>query len=111
MTAARQTASPIVQLWIAPALPGLRRRSIRKNFLIGECVACPKSQSSGNTARAIGAVCAADLTLSGHEVRFAVFPGQNANLLPELRKAGGFTVDGGAEHLVSAVTRPLPCCG
>ena len=30
----------------------------------------------GNTARAIGAVCASDLTLSGHEVRYAVFPEQ-----------------------------------
>jgi opine dehydrogenase len=57
----------------------------------------------GNTARAIGAVCASDLTLAGHEVRFAVLPGQ-ANLIPELRKAGGFTIDGGAEHLVSKKT-------
>ena len=58
----------------------------------------------GNTARAIGAVCAADLTLSGHQVRFAVFPGQDASLLPELRKAGGFTVEGEAKHLVSKKT-------
>ena len=58
----------------------------------------------GNTARAIGAVCAADLTLSGHEVRFAIFPGQDGKLLPELRKAGGFSVDGGAEHLISKKT-------
>ena len=55
----------------------------------------------GNTARAIGAVCAADLTLSGHDVRFTVFPGQDASLLPELRKAGGFSVEGDAKHLVS----------
>jgi len=54
----------------------------------------------GNTARAIGAVCASDLTLSGHEVSFTVFPEQG-DQLPEVRKAGGFTVDGGAEHLVS----------
>jgi len=54
----------------------------------------------GNTARAIGAVCASDLSLAGHEVRFTVFPEQG-DQLPELRKAGGFTVDGGAEHLVS----------
>src|SRR6202012_1694302 len=58
----------------------------------------------GNTARAIGAVCAADLTLSGHEVRFTVFPGQDASLLPELRKAGGFTVEGDAKHLISKKT-------
>ena len=57
----------------------------------------------GNTPRAIGAVCASDLTLSGHSVRFAVFPGQ-ANLLPELRKVGGFTVEGDAKHLISKKT-------
>ena len=45
----------------------------------------------GNTARAIGAVCAADLTLSGHHVRFAVFPEQKGQL-PAVREAGGFTV-------------------
>ena len=54
----------------------------------------------GNTARAIGAVCASDMTLSGHQVRFAVFPEQK-DQLPALRAAGGFTVDGGAQHLVS----------
>jgi opine dehydrogenase len=57
----------------------------------------------GNTARAIGAVCAADLTLSGHEVSFTVFPEHKA-LLPELRKAGGFTVEGDAKHLISKKT-------
>ncbi len=57
----------------------------------------------GNTARAIGAVCASDLTLSGHQVRFTVFPDQ-PNLLPELREAGGFTVEGDARHLVSKKT-------
>src|ERR1044072_7628044 len=57
----------------------------------------------GNTARAIGAVCASDLTLSGHQVRFTVFSGQD-NLLPELRKAGGFTVEGDAKHLISKKT-------
>lgn len=57
----------------------------------------------GNTARAIGAVCAADFTLSGHEVRFAVFPEQ-MDQLPALRKAGGFTIEGGAQHLVSKKT-------
>ena len=40
----------------------------------------------GNTARAIGAVCAADLTLSGHAVRYTVFPEQK-DQLPEVRKA------------------------
>ena len=34
----------------------------------------------GNTARAIGAVCAADLTLSGHQVRYTVFPEQKDQL-------------------------------
>ncbi|HYH42773.1 MAG TPA: NAD/NADP octopine/nopaline dehydrogenase family protein [Burkholderiales bacterium] len=57
----------------------------------------------GNTARAIGAVCAADLTLSGHQVRFAVFPEQK-DQLPEVRKAGGFTVEGDAKHLISKKT-------
>ena len=57
----------------------------------------------GNTARAIGAVCAADFTLSGHEVRYTVFAEQK-NQLPEVRKAGGFTIDGGAEHLISKKT-------
>jgi opine dehydrogenase len=57
----------------------------------------------GNTARAIGAVCAADLTLSGHEVRFGVFPEQK-DQLPAVRKAGGFTVEGEAKHLVSKKT-------
>lgn len=57
----------------------------------------------GNTARAIGAVCASDFTMSGHEVRFAVFPEQK-NQLPELRKAGGFTIEGDAQHLISKKT-------
>src|SRR4029078_7788722 len=57
----------------------------------------------GNTARAIGAVCASDFTLSGHQVRFAVFPEQKEQL-PALRKAGGFTVEGGAGHLISKKT-------
>ena len=57
----------------------------------------------GNTARAIGAVCAADFTLSGHEVSFTVFPEHKA-LLPEVRKAGGFTVEGDPKHLVSKKT-------
>jgi opine dehydrogenase len=57
----------------------------------------------GNTARAIGAVCASDLALSGHEVRFAVFPEQK-DQLPAVRKAGGFTVEGEAKHLVSKKT-------
>ena len=57
----------------------------------------------GNTARAIGAVCAADLTLSGHDVRFTVFPGQG-DQLPAIRKAGGFSVEGEAKHLVSKKT-------
>ena len=57
----------------------------------------------GNTARAIGAVCASDLALSGHEVRYTVFPEQKGQL-PEVRKAGGFTVEGDAKHLVSKKT-------
>jgi opine dehydrogenase len=57
----------------------------------------------GNTARAIGAVCASDFSLSGHEVRFAVFPEQK-DQLPALRKAGGFTVEGDAKHLISKKT-------
>ena len=54
----------------------------------------------GNTARAIGAVCAADLSLSGHRVSFTVFPEQG-DQIPALRKAGGFTVEGEARHLAS----------
>ncbi len=57
----------------------------------------------GNTARAIGAVCAADLTLSGHDVNYAVFPEQK-DQFAEVRKAGGFTVEGEAQHLVSKKT-------
>src|SRR5688572_9711775 len=57
----------------------------------------------GNTARAIGAVCASDLALSGHEVRFAVFPEQK-DQLRAVREAGGFTVEGEAKHLVSKKT-------
>src|SRR4026209_1345076 len=57
----------------------------------------------GNTARAIGAVCASDFTLSGHDVSFAVFPEQKEQL-PALRKAGGFTVEGDAKHLISKKT-------
>ena len=57
----------------------------------------------GNTARAIGAVCASDLTLSGHQVRYTVFPEQKEQL-PAVRKAGGFTVEGEAKHLVSKKT-------
>ena len=57
----------------------------------------------GNTARAIGAVCAADLTLSGHEVRYTVFPEQK-DQLPAVRKAGGFSVEGEAKHLISKKT-------
>jgi opine dehydrogenase len=57
----------------------------------------------GNTARAIGAVCAADFTLSGHKVRFTVFPEQG-DQLPALRKAGGFTVEGDARHLIAKRT-------
>src|SRR5512134_2454591 len=63
----------------------------------------PKVAVIGNTARAIGAVCASDLTLSGHDVSFTVFPEQG-DQLPALRKAGGFTVEEGAEHLVSKKT-------
>ncbi|HSC08150.1 MAG TPA: NAD/NADP octopine/nopaline dehydrogenase family protein [Steroidobacteraceae bacterium] len=63
----------------------------------------PRVAVIGNSARAIGAVCASDLALSGHEVRFAVFPEQK-DQLPALRKAGGFTVEGDAKHLVSRKT-------
>ena len=57
----------------------------------------------GNTARAIGAVCASDLTLSGHEVRYTVFPEQK-DQLPAVREAGGFTVEGDPKHLISKKT-------
>ena len=48
-------------------------------------------------------MCASDLTLSGHEVRYTVFPEQK-DQLPGVRKAGGFTVEGDAKHLVSKKT-------
>ena len=57
----------------------------------------------GNTARAIGAVCAADLTLSGHEVRYTVFLEQK-DQLTGVRDAGGFTVEGASKHLISKKT-------
>ena len=57
----------------------------------------------GNTARAIGAVCASDLALAGHQVRFTVFP-EHKDQLPEVRKAGGYTVEGDAKHLISKKT-------
>jgi opine dehydrogenase len=57
----------------------------------------------GNTARAIGAVCASDLTLSGHEVRYTVFPEQG-DQLPTVRKRGGFSVEGDAKHLIAKKT-------
>ncbi len=57
----------------------------------------------GNSARALGAVCAADLTLAGHQVSFAVFPEQAAQLA-EIRRRGGFMVEGDAKHLVSQRT-------
>ena len=65
----------------------------------------------GNTARAIGAVCASDLTLSGHEVRFTVFPEQG-DQLPAVRKAGGFTVDLGSPRFRAQREEPVsvqPC--
>jgi opine dehydrogenase len=57
----------------------------------------------GNSARAIGAVCASDLALSGHAVRFTVFPEQK-DQLPALRRAGGFTLEGDSKHLISKKT-------
>ena len=57
----------------------------------------------GNTPRAIGAVCAADLALCGHQVRFTVFADQREQL-PAIRAAGGFTVEGDAQHLISKKT-------
>jgi opine dehydrogenase len=57
----------------------------------------------GNSARALGAVCAADLTLAGHQVSFAVFPEQTSQLA-DVRKRGGFLVEGDPKHLVSQKT-------
>ncbi len=34
----------------------------------------------GNTPRNLGSLCAADLTLAGHQVRYAVFSEQAAQL-------------------------------
>lgn len=57
----------------------------------------------GNSARALGAVCAADLTLAGHEVSFAVFPEQTEQLAG-IRSRGGFLVEGDPKHLVAKRT-------
>lgn len=47
----------------------------------------------GNTVRNIGAACAADLILAGHEVRYHLFPDAPAEL-QALRQGGGFEVRG-----------------
>jgi opine dehydrogenase len=57
----------------------------------------------GNTPRNLGAACAADLALGGHEVRYHLFPEQAADLL-EVRKHGGFDVQGDAAAFVSGRT-------
>lgn len=54
----------------------------------------------GNTPRNIGAACAADLALGGHEVRYFLFPEQ-ADELRALRAHGGFEVQGDPATFVS----------
>jgi opine dehydrogenase len=57
----------------------------------------------GNTPRNLGVVCAADLTLAGHQVRYAVFPEQAAQLVP-VKERGGFQLEGNPDQLVSKRT-------
>lgn len=57
----------------------------------------------GNTSRNIGAACAADLALSGHEVRYFLFP-EAAGELPALQKLGGFDVRGDAHTFFAGRT-------
>ena len=52
----------------------------------------------GNTHRNLGAACAADLCMGGHEVHYALYPDQSAQLA-DLREHGGFEVQGEARHL------------
>jgi len=47
----------------------------------------------GNTNRNLGAACAADLALAGHEVRYFLFP-ESADQLEVLKQRGGFEVVG-----------------
>lgn len=57
----------------------------------------------GNTHRNLGAACAADLTLAGHEVRYAVYEDQRAHL-QAVRSAGGIEVRGEGRHFYSERT-------
>lgn len=55
----------------------------------------------GNTPRNIGAACAADLALAGHQVNYYLFP-EGANDLRTLREHEGFDVRGEPGTFVSA---------
>lgn len=54
----------------------------------------------GNTPRNIGAACAADFALGGHEVRYYLFPEATADL-QALKEHGGFEVEGDPAGFVS----------
>jgi opine dehydrogenase len=57
----------------------------------------------GNTPRNIGAACAAELALGGHEVRYHLFP-EGAAELRVVRENGGFEVQGEPGAFVSGRT-------
>ncbi|HYF17851.1 MAG TPA: NAD/NADP octopine/nopaline dehydrogenase family protein [Ramlibacter sp.] len=57
----------------------------------------------GNTHRNLGAACAADLALAGHEVHYAVYEDQRTHV-DAVRRAGGLQVQGEARHLYSQRT-------
>jgi opine dehydrogenase len=61
----------------------------------------------GNTPRNIGAACAADLALGGHEVRYYLFP-EGAAELQAVRAYGGFEVQGDPACFVSGRTGNAP---
>lgn len=54
----------------------------------------------GNTYRNIGAACAGDFALAGHDVRYALYAEQAAQL-EAIRKKGGLVVEGHEKQLVS----------
>jgi opine dehydrogenase len=62
-----------------------------------------KAAVIGNSQRNIGAACAADLVLGGHEVRYYVFP-EGAADLQAVREHGGFEVQGDPAAFVSGRT-------
>lgn len=61
----------------------------------------------GNTHRNLGAACAADLALGGHEVHYAPLDDQREHR-DAVRRAGGFDVRGEGRHLYCGSTGFAP---